>query len=125
MTELIYNKSLREISQEIYNILDPILNKEDLEKVLTKLIGYRFVDEIYKIQRGKFIRWISNSATKPHLTNGGIVIDIKFLDSGTHILCKNNIGKIIQIKFDGAIIFQKLSNDENLILFANDFIQSK
>jgi hypothetical protein len=49
---------------------------------------------------------------------GGIVVDIKFLDNGVHVLCLNNQRRLIQYKFDGSITFQKLSVDEQLILMA-------
>ena len=40
---------------------------------------------------------------------------VKFLDNGTHILCKNGF-RFIQYKFDECITFQKLTNDEVMIL---------
>ena len=42
---------------------------------------YRFVDEICDLYKGKYVRWISNNNNAingPSLTNGGIIIDIKF-----------------------------------------------
>jgi hypothetical protein len=117
----INNKSLRDISKEMFNLLQQYYQTDDLERILNKLLNYYYVDEIYKIQRGRFIRWISRKSL--NLTNGALVMEIKFLDNGIHILCKNNIGKIIQIKFDDCIIFQKMSFDENLILTANGLLQ--
>ena len=59
------------------------------------------------------------------LTSGGIVVDIKFLDTGTHImvLTKNPKCRCIQYNFDECITFQKLSTDEQLILAAFEYIQ--
>jgi|688.fasta_scaffold13205_5 hypothetical protein len=113
------DKTLTNISQTIYDVLRPLILPEDLEKTIKKLIGYQYIDEIVHLQKGKYIRWIS-TAGPYRLTNGGIIIDIKFLDTGTHILCKNNMGKIIQIKIDESIIFQKLSTTEQIIVTAND-----
>ena len=45
-------------------------------------------------------------------------MDVKFMDTGTQILCRNVCNKFIQIKFDECIIFQKLSVEEQLILLA-------
>jgi len=58
------------------------------------------------------------------LTNGGIVVDIKFLDNGTHVLCKNKM-RFIQYKFDDCITFQKLSSDEQLLLSCYEIAQKK
>ena len=62
-----------------------------------------------------------------NLTVGGIVVDIKFLDTGTHILVltKNPKCRCIQYNFDDCITFQKLSTDEQLILAAYEYIQEK
>jgi len=108
------NKRLRDLCIEIrYSLND--LNIEELEKteICKKLAEYRLVDEIYKLHKGKHVRWIREQGT--NLTNGGIVVDIKFLDNGIHIVCKNK-NRFIQYKFDECITFQKLSADEQLIL---------
>jgi hypothetical protein len=119
---MLYDKSLDEISQEMVNVLRPLFQLEELREILEKLLTYYYVDEVFAIQRGKFIRWISKKSSVPRLCHGGIVIDVKFMDSGTHVLCKNNMGKIIQLKFDNVILFQKMSVDENAIAIARSFL---
>jgi hypothetical protein len=119
----IFDKSLSVISHEIHTALTTVFeDPEELKLNIKKLILYQYVDEIYKIQRGRYIRWITKTNVKKTITNGSIVIDIKFLDTGTHLLCKNNRGQMIQIKFDSCLIFQKLSPDEILILSANNYL---
>lgn len=110
------NKSLGELCKEIYEALTQI-NIDDNERsdFCKKLAEYRLVDEIYKLHKGKHVRWIREQLDKPYLTNGGIVVDIKFLDNGIHIVCKNK-NRFIQYKFDDCITFQKLSADEQMIL---------
>ena len=56
------------------------------------------------------------------ITNGGIVVDVKFLDNGTHILCKNG-PRFIQYKFDDCLTFQKLSADEQMVLSCYDLLR--
>jgi hypothetical protein len=102
--------------------------KAHIELVYTKLAGYRYVDEIYKLQRGKHIRWIrlykntleNNQYDIPKLTSGGIVVDIKIMDTGVHILCKTG-SRYTQYKFDECLTYQKLSTDELLLFTAYDF----
>lgn len=115
------NKTTASITDEIYTLLSeqvpPIENKKEICK---RLVGYRYVDEINELHKGKHIRWIRNGTGK--LTNGGIVMDIKFLDNGTHVMCKNAINRFVQYKFDECITFQKLSMEEQLIMMAYEHI---
>ena len=82
-----------------------------------KLKHFRYVDDLSDVKYGAFIRWVNIS--NPHnlkLTNGGIVCDVKFYQTGVQIVCKNNRGWLFQLKFDECIIFQKLTNQEEVIL---------
>lgn len=108
------DKRLKDLCIEIRDSLNE-LDMDDFEKteICKKLAEYRLVDEIYKLHKGKYVRWIRESGV--NLTNGGIVVDIKFLDNGIHVVCKNK-NRFIQYKFDECITFQKLSADEQLIL---------
>jgi hypothetical protein len=110
------NKTLKDLCSEIYDALME-LDIDDFERteMSKKLAEYRLADEIYKLHKGKHVRWIRSAANPPVLTNGGIVVDIKFLDNGAHVVCKNKM-RFVQYKFDDCITFQKLSNDEQLIL---------
>lgn len=111
------NKTMRIIEDEIQEKLDEIgLSENDKESISVKLKGYRFVDEIHELHKGKMARWIRNGTTK--LTNGGIITDIKFLDNGVHILCMNSQRRFIQYKYDDCYTFQKMSIEEQLILMA-------
>ena len=47
---------------------------------------------------------------------GSFIIDILILENGIQIRCKNKLGRIIQIKFDDNLIFQKLTDQENILL---------
>jgi hypothetical protein len=93
---------------------------------LEKLKDYRYVSDVCDVFRGRHIRWIrirDNEILKRTLTNGGIVTDIKFLDNGTHIQCKNARNQFIQIKFDDCLLFQKLTAEECLFLMMQSKIQ--
>ena len=99
-------------------------SKETIKTIFSKLSEYRYVDEIFQLHRGKHIRWIRRD--KPDtLTNGGIVMDVKFLDTGTHILTKNGMNRFIQYNFDDCITFQKMSSEEQMILMAYSKIQAE
>ena len=111
------NKTLDGITDEIYEGVCEICDEKEIqEKICLKLVGYRMVDELHELHKGKHVRWLRRGTNK--LTNGGIVVDIKFLDTGTHILCKNSMNRFIQYKYDDCITFQKMSSTEMLILMA-------
>jgi len=122
--EYLENKSMEEIRQEINQNIDE-LNVENERKLSysDKLIGYRLVDEIHELHKGKHVRWIRK--TNETLTNGGIVVDIKFTDNGTQILCMGPKNRFIQYKFDECITFQKMSETEQLIIMAYDYAKNK
>lgn len=116
-------KTMQSITDEIYEMVSNNIETTNIvEDICKKLIGYRYVDEINELHKGKHVRWIRNNSET--LTTGGIVVDIKFLDNGTQVLCKNSMNRFIQYKFDDCITFQKLTPDEQLILMAYEYTQN-
>lgn len=110
-------KSLNQLSDEIYQVLESLpIQTETQREYLSKLAGYRYVDEIHELHKGKHVRWVNRRNGK--LTNGGIIVEIKFLDSGIQVLCMNSARRFIQYKYDECLTFQKLSMEEQLILMA-------
>lgn len=120
-------KTMESITQEIYEQIDDLnLSIEQSAEICEKLIGYRYVDEIHEIHKGKHVRWIrilQENKDKMYLTNGGIVVNVKFLKNGTHITCMSKGNRFIQYKFDDCITFQKLSTEEQLILMAYENLE--
>jgi hypothetical protein len=112
------NKTMKDVTQEVYDKIKELgYNTEKTGDICNKLIGYRFVDELHELHKGKHIRWI-RLGSNGTLTNGGIVVNIKFLDNGTQVLCMGGGNRFIQYKFDECLTFQKLSVEEQLILMA-------
>ena len=135
------DKSLKSIAKEILDELTAVFGlhkqpmftkqtiinrKQFIKELYNKLKEYRLINEIFEIHRGKHVRWIrrptSMVSLPPALTAGGIVMDIKFLDTGTHVLIKSPGGRFLQFKYDDCVIFQMLSADEQLILAAHSLI---
>jgi hypothetical protein len=215
LPEHLQGQTLDSIYDSISTSLQRYISCEKIKSIQEKLTGYRYIDELYQLQRGKHVRWIrfkelrtpldiansyelnsyelrspefqgvaesegrsksaifgrdavsyenprtpsaarpeyftrspeyftvrSKSAkgtfgrrdenprtkmlitTTPTLTIGGVVVDIKIMDSGIHILCKNG-SRYIQFKFDECMIYQKLSTDELLLLSALRFVDGE
>lgn len=118
----IENKNTDDIIKDIINVLNQY-NVSCIDKISSKLIGYVYIDEIRDIQKGRHVRWIRiTPGSKLTLTNGGVIMDTKFTNNGTQILCKNKANKFIQYKFDDCISFQKMTKQEEIILMANSSI---
>jgi len=100
------------------------LSRTELILLQKKLKKYRYIDGLKDLQFGNYIRWINlKNPEIIKLTNGGIICDIKELNNDIHIYCKNNINRIFQIKLSEVIIFQKLNNQENVILQAIKYLE--
>jgi hypothetical protein len=125
ISKLTYDK----INNMKYNMLERLgINDDELESMLHKLADYRYVEELQDIQHGAFIRYIpltSKNGEKEGeivLKNGGFICEVKILGSGVHLLCRNHFRKIFQLKLDEVLIFQKLSNQEEIILSVFDYL---
>jgi hypothetical protein len=115
--ESIINLSIQEIKSKKNDILQKLnLTREEHKENLTKLKEYRYIDNINDLNYGSFIRCINlKKINNLCLNNGGFVCDIK-INNGIEILCRNNYNKFFQIKFDENLIFQKLTEQEKIIL---------
>jgi hypothetical protein len=114
------NKTTKMVIEEIQQVLNSN-TVNDVEKVSEKLISYRYIDEVNEVLRGRHVKWVNISKSPKKLKGGGIVLNIKFLDNGVHILCSQG-NRITQYKFDECLTFQKLTDQEQLILMANEYI---
>ncbi len=122
--EALMNLTTDKINKMKLTILQELqFSKETLSTYMKKLKGYRYVDEIKDVKYGAFIKWIP--ITDPEylpLNTGGIICDIKLIDTGIIIVCKNFMHKHYQIKMDECLLFQKLSNQELVLLSALDHL---
>jgi hypothetical protein len=117
------NKTLDTILDEnICAIKTLKLPKEETNNICNRLVGYRYVENLYELHKGKHIRWIRSDNKK--LTNGAIILDVKFFDNGSHILCRNAQHRLFQVKFNDCMVFQKLSTGEQLILMAYEHMRA-
>ena len=123
----ILHTSLQDISKRKENLLKELhLPKEDENDLLRKLKNYRYVMELPDLEIGNYIRWINlKDPTNISLTQGGLIIDIKICQGGIQVVCKNFRNKKFQIKIDECFIFQKLTDQEKIILSALDYLNEK
>jgi len=99
----------------------PIDNFNELMKTLE---NYKYIDELPELNFGAYIRWINLlNPSKIKLTKGGFVCDIK-INEGIDIVCKNKMNRFFQLKMGDCLIFQKLSDQERVLLSAMDFLKT-
>lgn len=112
-------QTLESIARGVVDALESIpgITPNVMNTLCDKLLEYRHVDEVYQLHRGKHIRWIRPSNHTISLANGAVVMDTKFLDNGVHIMCRApRTGRFFQLKWDECVVFQKLSEEERLVL---------
>lgn len=110
------NKNKQDIISDLY------LNKREKDTLLKQLKDYQYIDELPDLVEGRYIRWIN--IINPHnikLTNGGILCEIKMEDYVTLVM-KNKMNRFFQINLDENLIFQKLTDQEKVILYAIDLV---
>jgi len=121
----IMNLSSRKILEMNLSILKELhLDRETTLEYLKKLKGYRYIDEMKDLKYGAFIRWIP--ITDPdnlQLKYCGIICDIKITDNGVLIVCKNFMHRCYSFIMDKCLIFQKLTNQEQVIISALDHLE--
>lgn len=101
------------------------LSREKLRQFHQKLKHYRYIDEFPDLKQGTYIRWIPLKDPKNiRLTNGGIVCSV-YLDAGVNVVCKNRMNRMFQFKLGDSMVFQKITDQEEVLLSALDFLEKK
>ena len=124
--ESILNLTTNKINEMNLNILKELqLPKMTELDYLKKLKGYKYVDELNDLKYGAFIRWIpiTNPEYLP-LHNCAMICEIKIVDNGVLITCKNFMHRHYTFKMDECLIFQKLTNQELVLISALDHLEN-
>lgn len=133
--ESIMNLTTEKITEYKNNILDELsIAEEPREKILRGLQEYRYIDDLNDFTLGEYIRWINLAKVETEgfvLAKGAFISDIEMNKEDVLLTCKlcpsSRYSRQIYIKLRGGenIIFQKLSNQEKIILSALDYISKK
>ena len=76
---------------------------------------------------GRYIRWIplNTETAEIKLTKGAFTVSTFLNNEGACLVCNNTYRQPIIVKFDKVLIFQKLSEQEQILIAAIDFLDKK
>lgn len=124
--ETLLNFTTDKIREMNLNILKELqLSKKDTLELMKKLKEYKYVDEMNELKYGAYIRWIPiEDPTNIYLTQGALFCEMKITDDGVFCVCKNYgfKSKHFQLSMDKNLIFQKLTDQELVLLSALDHL---
>lgn len=123
-----YRKSLKSVCDDIHDALRLSLgnNGDMVTKLAARLLQYIYIEDINEIQLGKFMKLMRKTPDKKMLFNAGVVTGIKFHDSGCNIMFLNTYTqRLLQYRFDDFLFFQRLSEQEKLILYSVELATNK
>jgi hypothetical protein len=124
--ESLMNFTTQKLREMILKILKELqLPRNETIELMKKLKDYKYVDEMKDLKYGTYLRWIPiNDPEDIQLTKGGIFCEMKVKEDGVYIICKNYgyNRKHFQIKLDENLIFQKLTEQELVLLSALDHL---
>jgi hypothetical protein len=124
--ETLLNFTTDKIREMNLNILKELhLSKKDTLEIMKKLKEYKYVDEMNELKYGAYIRWVPiEDPTNIYLTQGALFCEMKITDDGVFCVCKNYgfKSKYFQLSMDKNLIFQKLTDQEQVLLSALDHL---
>lgn len=122
--EQLLNFTTEKIREMNLNVLKELhLNRDETYEILNKLKDYKYVDEMNELNYGTYLRWVPlDNPEMIQLTKGAIFCEVKITDEGVFLVCKNFgfSNKHFRIKLDECLVFQKLTQQELIILAALD-----
>lgn len=124
--ETLFNFTTEKIREMTLKILKELhLSKKETLDIYNKLKDYKYVDEMNELKYGTFLRWIPiEDPNNIYLTKGALFCEMKITDDGVFCVCKN-FGfppRHFQISMDKNLIFQKLTDQELVLLSALDHL---
>jgi len=126
----IANMTLKKITARRHEILSSLnLTTEKMEEFERKLHMYRVIENPYDLKHNQLIRWIPlrSLETRPYVTLGGTLFRVREnIEEKVHIVTIRNIKRFVfNIRFELNVVFQRLSQEELMILRAVEYVEDE
>ena len=121
--------TLRKIAARRHEILSSMnLTTDKMEEFERKLHMYRVIEDPYELKHNQLIRWIPlrSLETRPYVTLGGCLFRVRYNEEESlHVVTIRNVKRFVfNIKFELNAVFQRLSQEELLILRAVEYVET-
>ena len=125
----IANTTLKKIHARRHEILASMnLTPEKLAEFERKLHMYRVIENPYDLKHNQLIRWIPlrSLEARPYVTLGGTLFRVREnVEDKMHIVTIRNIKRFVfNIRFELNVVFQRLSQEELLILRVLEYLDA-
>lgn len=117
------SKKIKTLNRRVLKGLN--ISKQVAKEWDKKLSEYKYVDTIDEVKYGGYVRWVDLGAKEMKLYTGGIICAINVTDEGVNIACKNFMHRYFQFSFNECAVFQKLTDQELILLSALDYIDDE
>ena len=115
------NDKIMKVKVDIINELP--INHDAKVELIKKLQSYMYVDEIHELKNGAYLRWLDmRDIENIRLVSGAFFCELVFTDSNSCMRMQNIRGRHFEVKMDDVILFQKLSDQEKVILAALSYM---
>jgi hypothetical protein len=124
----IANMTLQKITARRHEIFSSLnLTTEKMEEFERKLHMYRVIENPWDLKHNQLIRWIPlrSLETRPYVTLGGTLFRVRENpEEKLHIVTIRNVKKFVyNIRFELNVVFQRLSQEELMILRAVEYVE--
>ena len=123
----IINTNIQEIKNKKNDILQNLgLKKDNLKEFHTKLKNYRYIEDIKDLNYGASLRWINlNNIDNINLNTCAHLCDIKMNNKGVSLCMKGYNNRFFTLYLNENLIFQKLNDEEIILLKAINHLSKK
>ena len=98
------------------------IDKDELTHYYKLLTSYRYIDEVDELRMGSYIRFFKLDTQSLDLGRGGFLADIQVVKQRIVLLFKNRT-RFFKLKMDECILFQKNTQQENILIQILDQIK--
>ena len=98
------------------------LDKSEMNHYQKLLLHYRYVDEVDELRLGSYLRFFKLNTDTLELGKGGFLADIQVSHQRIVLLFKNR-NRFFKLKMDECFLFQKNTNQENILIQILDQIK--